>query len=398
MSFADAPNPLELELDYEAQRAATIKANQALLESLGLAKEPKISRTPSSRRTVRADALPTRRSARTVSSASATPTPTPLRAARAVQVRGPAQAPLSRPRDGRFVVRDELQRVYQGSVAGRVHDPKQFGSIPGVEVGRCWDQRAGASRDAIHAPLVAGISGNAEEGAWSVCFAAGYEDNIDEGERFTLVGAGGRDLRGTKAAPKNLRTAPQTSDQSLQHGMNAALARSAETGKPIRVCRGFKTDSPYAPLEGYRYDGLYVVERAWLEKSVRTGYKICKFRFKRLPGQPRIPLRTDNVLGPTQDTDIANSDTASRDTPALITPPLSIGSLASSQRSVSVEVPSPMRSGAVESKRTGLRSGAVESKSKRTSRRSAAIESKRSSRLRPGAGTSRFWYYEEITD
>ena len=37
--------------------------------------------------------------------------------------------------------------------------------------------------------------------------------------------------------------------------------KSSETKKPVRVIRGFKSTSKYAPTEGYRYDGLYVVEK-----------------------------------------------------------------------------------------------------------------------------------------
>ncbi len=37
--------------------------------------------------------------------------------------------------------------------------------------------------------------------------------------------------------------------------------RSSETKKPVRVIRGPKLRSPYAPAEGYRYDGLYTVEK-----------------------------------------------------------------------------------------------------------------------------------------
>ena len=39
------------------------------------------------------------------------------------------------------------------------------------------------------------------------------------------------------------------------------LQRSSETRKPVRVIRGYKLHSPYAPAEGYRYDGLYTVEK-----------------------------------------------------------------------------------------------------------------------------------------
>ena len=40
----------------------------------------------------------------------------------------------------------------------------------------------------------------------------------------------------------------------LERG-NLSLSRSCETGTPIRVVRGYKLRGPYAPEEGYRYDG-----------------------------------------------------------------------------------------------------------------------------------------------
>ena len=75
-----------------------------------------------------------------------------------------------------------------------------------------------------------------------------------------------------------LRTAPQSCDQTFENNFNASLKvhsfslntpfqltngllkRSCETKKPIRVIRGYKLDSVYGPAEGYRYDGLYTVE------------------------------------------------------------------------------------------------------------------------------------------
>ncbi|ORX41032.1 PUA-like domain-containing protein [Kockovaella imperatae] len=183
----------------------------------------------------------------------------------------------------------------------RTQDPKQFGHIPGVEVGRWWASRMDCSTDAIHAPTVAGISGNEEDGAWSVALSGGYPDDVDLGEAFTYTGSGGRDLKGTKNNPKNLRTAPQTSDQSFSNPKNAALKRSAETRQPVRVIRGFKLDSPYAPLGGYRYDGLYTVEKAWMAAGLTRGVvggksralMVCRYAFKRVPGQPPLTLRRD---------------------------------------------------------------------------------------------------------
>ncbi|KAF8414423.1 PUA-like domain-containing protein [Boletus edulis BED1] len=68
--------------------------------------------------------------------------------------------------------------------------------------------------------------------------------------------------------------------------------RSVETGKPIRVIRGFKLRSKYGPSEGYRYDGLYVVKKYWQEKGLhKGGFLVCKFAFVRLPGQPPITVK-----------------------------------------------------------------------------------------------------------
>ena len=50
--------------------------------------------------------------------------------------------------------------------------------------------------------------------------------SVDLGMAFTYTGSGGRDLKGTKNAPKNLRTAPQTTDQSFDNPKNAALTVS----------------------------------------------------------------------------------------------------------------------------------------------------------------------------
>ncbi|KAF9015218.1 PUA-like domain-containing protein [Cyathus striatus] len=174
--------------------------------------------------------------------------------------------------------------------AKRLHDPKVYGHIPGIEVGTWWETRQGCSADAVHAPWVGGISGG-PNGAHSIVLSGGYDDDVDLGYAFTYTGSGGRDLKGTKAAPKNLRTAPQSCDQTFDNNFNRMLQRSCETKNPVRVVRGFKGKSCYAPTEGYRYDGLYRVEKAWIEPGLNPkGYLVCKYAFKRLPNQPPIPI------------------------------------------------------------------------------------------------------------
>uniref|UniRef100_A0A915JUQ6 YDG domain-containing protein n=1 Tax=Romanomermis culicivorax TaxID=13658 RepID=A0A915JUQ6_ROMCU len=125
------------------------------------------------------------------------------------------------------------------------------------------------------------------ESAYSVCLSGGYEDDVDFGTMFTYTGEGGRDLRGTKTTPKNLRTAPQSRDQILSKG-NAALVKSIETKNPVRVVRGYKLNNKYAPETGYRYDGLYTVEKSWQANGL-SGFKVFRFAFKRVDGQVDLP-------------------------------------------------------------------------------------------------------------
>lgn len=193
--------------------------------------------------------------------------------------------------DERRIIREERA----GELAARLDphaarpNPKVFGNVRGTAVGQWEPGRMAFSQRGVHAPVVAGISGNEGLGAWSVALSGGYKDDIDLGYSFTYTGSGGRDLKGTKAAPKNLRTAPQTSDQQWT-ALNLALKRSSETGKPIRVIRGFKCRSPFAPLTGYRYDGLYTLKAAWMDVG-EAGFAVTRFAFVRLPGQPPLTVQ-----------------------------------------------------------------------------------------------------------
>ncbi|CAE6435984.1 unnamed protein product [Rhizoctonia solani] len=209
---------------------------------------------------------------------------------------------------------DEEGKVRVNKLVGRVHDPKTFGLIPGVPIGSWWETRAECSGAAIHAPFVAGISGG-PEGAYSVALSGGYDDDIDMGDAFTYTGSGGRDLKGTAKNPKNLRTAPQSSHQSFDHSFNKALKVSSETRKPVRVIRGFKLPGVYAPETGYRYDGLYIVERAWMDRGNNPkGWKVCKFAFRRIPGQPPIPIRGKTPKAPVTSEDVEMKDTDKSET------------------------------------------------------------------------------------
>ncbi|KAI0372135.1 hypothetical protein BV20DRAFT_1112094 [Pilatotrama ljubarskyi] len=183
-----------------------------------------------------------------------------------------------------------------------------FGHIPGVPVGSTFENRLFLHHSSVHSGILAGIAGSKHEGCYSVVLSGGYEDDKDEGYKFTYTGCGGRDRKnGEKvrtsslctgsgitfaydASPTQPREGPQTCDQSWDNSRNMSLKVSAYTKKPVRVVRGYNSSSDFAPAQGYRYDGLYVVENAWMDIG-KSGFKVCKFTLKRLPNQPPIPRR-----------------------------------------------------------------------------------------------------------
>ncbi|GFR24826.1 e3 ubiquitin-protein ligase UHRF1 [Trichonephila clavata] len=169
-----------------------------------------------------------------------------------------------------------------------------FGAIPGVAVGTNFATRIEASHAGIHRPTVAGIHGNPALGCYSLALSGGYEDDIDLGGSFVYTGEGGRDLKGTKTNPKNLRTAPQSKDQILERG-NLALSKNAENNLPVRVLRGYKLKSKFAPLEGYRYDGLYNVVDYYLTQGL-SGFQVYKFRMERIKDQEPAPWVEDFAM------------------------------------------------------------------------------------------------------
>lgn len=153
-----------------------------------------------------------------------------------------------------------------------------FGEIPGNPVGTPYGSRQEAADAGVHRVTVQGISGNGTVGAESVSVNGGYEDDVDHGDEIIYTGAGGNDPQ----------TGKQVADQSLsQHGI-AGMVVSEENGYPVRVLRGFKGDPSFSPSTGYRYDGLYRVDRHWYEVG-KSGFGIWRFRLLRLTPQEAGP-------------------------------------------------------------------------------------------------------------
>ena len=89
---------------------------------------------------------------------------------------------------------------------------RQFGPIPGVLVGRVFNNRQELSAASVHRPTQAGISGSSQDGSDSIVLNGGYADDEDHGDVIVYTGHGGQDGRGR-----------QVRDQEVSDSGNAAL-------------------------------------------------------------------------------------------------------------------------------------------------------------------------------
>lgn len=165
-----------------------------------------------------------------------------------------------------------------------------FGHIAGFPAGAIFPDRASVHVAGVHRPPVHGISGSKKEGADSIVLSGGYEDDEDFGDEIIYTGYGGR----------NQNTGKQVADQELDN-QNMALAISAQQGLPVRVVRGAKHKSDFAPAEGYQYAGLYRIVSFWHETG-QAGYRVWRYRLIKHDGQswegePEIELPTKGGLG-----------------------------------------------------------------------------------------------------
>lgn len=155
------------------------------------------------------------------------------------------------------------------------------GDIEGVREGAVFADRQELHAAGVHDNIRGGIHGRPnEQGAESIVLSQGYEDDIDLGYEIFYTGEGGRG----DSKSKN-----QIKDQKFT-GRNLTLAENVATGVPVRVIRRVPN--------GYRYDGLYSVVGAWLDKG-KSGFEICRFRLIRAFGRDSfVPSHTSETVTP----------------------------------------------------------------------------------------------------
>jgi hypothetical protein len=142
--------------------------------------------------------------------------------------------------------------------------PVKIGEIQGICEGYNFSKRIDMNASGFHRHPIKGIDGDKELGAGAIVLSEGYVDDEDKGETIIYTGEGGN---------KNGR---QFADQTFESNGNASLITSFYNKTPVRVIRGYKHNSRFAPSQGYTYAGLYQVVKFW-EAIGFHGYKICRF-------------------------------------------------------------------------------------------------------------------------
>ncbi|RPA72428.1 hypothetical protein BJ508DRAFT_419470 [Ascobolus immersus RN42] len=123
------------------------------------------------------------------------------------------------------------------------------GAPPSILPSDCFPNLTDCLTAGLHGSQAGGIHGSSQYGAYSICInhSSAYADiDIDRGTSAWYSGT---------ANPAGVPARAPTRNTQL-------LITACATGNPIRVIRGHRGRSVYAPLVGFRYDGLYRVTKA----------------------------------------------------------------------------------------------------------------------------------------
>lgn len=146
----------------------------------------------------------------------------------------------------------------------------------GLEVGDWWPLQICALRDGAHGARISGIAGSKANGAYSIVVSGKYE-NLDADRGDMLSYSGSQALENTD--PEVPIISPYTE----------ALRLSFQLRRPLRVLRCSRSNSPYSPSKGIRYDGLYTITGEETRFNTHGGAYI-RFKLTRNANQLEIDL------------------------------------------------------------------------------------------------------------
>ena len=155
-----------------------------------------------------------------------------------------------------------------------------FGAVAGISTFHAFNTRAEACRAGVHRSAQAGIVGTKEDGCYSVALSGFYSTDIDNGNKIEYTANTGNNFDNNYPTQQTRDQYPSTKFESL--------VTSCNTQKPIRLLRGYKLKSKFAPKRGYRYDGLYRVTGFRADREPAAGLKVYIFNLERIADQPDL--------------------------------------------------------------------------------------------------------------
>ncbi|ERF76684.1 hypothetical protein EPUS_02223 [Endocarpon pusillum Z07020] len=151
----------------------------------------------------------------------------------------------------------------------------------GIRMGQFFPRQMAALAQGAHGSSQAGISGTAEDGAYSVIVTGKYssleKDGLDKFE-YCATGSMENTFKDSLIESQGLKT----------------MRRSLMTKKPVRVLRGENTEFRYAPKVGLRYDGLYTVAKEEQRVNGKGGV-YAVFVLEQVEGQAPVDLSRPNA-------------------------------------------------------------------------------------------------------
>lgn len=151
----------------------------------------------------------------------------------------------------------------------------------GIPMGQFFPRQMAALAQGAHGSSQAGISGTAEDGAYSVIVTGRYNGLEKDGlEKFEYCATGSME---------------NTFKDSLIESQGLKTMRtSLMTKKPVRVLRGQNDEFRYAPKVGLRYDGLYTVAKEEQRVNGKGGV-YAVFVLERVEEQEPVDLSRPNA-------------------------------------------------------------------------------------------------------
>ena len=190
----------------------------------------------------------------------------------------------------------------------------------GLVTGQRWFCRADLRRDGGHGPIEAGISGTMKGGAYSIIMGRhddvkreyysdrDYAENNGEVIRYNGTAKRVRDRDFDDDEELDIEEEGDDKKYSVHTRM---LLESIKTGKPVRVIRSEKLPhiNELRPAQGYRFDGMYVVEGYEVIEEERG---ILGFILRRVSGQPPVRKHDQRTFEETPEQAARQKETARR--------------------------------------------------------------------------------------